>query len=485
MAFELRTFNNDIAIVGKLTIRDVFELGFSNTAGTDREVQAIGSGANINIKLVPKGTGKVTVPTGYATGVTDDSLINKVYADTHLLAKEASAILLAPTVTENNYAIVWDNTATKFTLAATASGVTYGSGLENVAGVIKLGTTPLDRPTDIIGAQILSLGTSGSKLTQLLGNTTGKIELIGGTNVSKLTLNGTSPIILEGGAALSSIIFDAAGAITLTDNQGGAGQRGLRGASDYAANITALDYTQKGYVDIKIGGKNVSVLINNPTVTQHGYAITWDNSNLVYTLSPVAGGANTYDALTDTPANKTGQALKFVRVNSGETGHEYVTLEDYISTPSDEYFVADGVEDTFILSEPNDLAIMLVEVGGIVQRRGVNYSKDDASKQVVFVSPPIAGQSIGVFYITDLLGGGGATRSTFVEWDATGDTIPIDADGIGSGVSGVILAGDQFYFGVGGGNLDAGLGVEFFPANTIITAKQNSPTLSTHYIYKA
>lgn len=36
------------------------------------------------------------------------------------------------------------------------------------------------------------------------------------------------------------------------------------------------------------------------------------------------GDGGTYDELTDTPANKTGSALKLVRVNATEDGHEYV-----------------------------------------------------------------------------------------------------------------------------------------------------------------
>lgn len=38
------------------------------------------------------------------------------------------------------------------------------------------------------------------------------------------------------------------------------------------------------------------------------------------------GGASTFLALTDTPANYTGSALKFVRVNAGETGLEFATV---------------------------------------------------------------------------------------------------------------------------------------------------------------
>lgn len=40
----------------------------------------------------------------------------------------------------------------------------------------------------------------------------------------------------------------------------------------------------------------------------------------------VPGVVATYDLLTDTPNSKIGNALKFVRVNAGETDHEYVTI---------------------------------------------------------------------------------------------------------------------------------------------------------------
>lgn len=41
----------------------------------------------------------------------------------------------------------------------------------------------------------------------------------------------------------------------------------------------------------------------------------------------VEGGITNFNALTDTPSNKTGSALKVVRVNAGETALEYATVE--------------------------------------------------------------------------------------------------------------------------------------------------------------
>lgn len=71
----------------------------------------------------------------------------------------------------------------------------------------------------------------------------------------------------------------------------------------------------------------------------------------------------------------------------------------------------------------------------------------------------------------------------FEEWDASGDTLPTDSDEIGSGDDGAILKGDRVYFTTAG-DFDTGLGSETFPAGTIATAKQNSPTLTSHWLLK-
>lgn len=64
----------------------------------------------------------------------------------------------------------------------------------------------------------------------------------------------------------------------------------------------------------------------------------------------------------------------------------------------------------------------------------------------------------------------------FEDWDASGDAMPTDADNLGSGEGGDILKGDRVIFTVGG--LIDGI---FWPVDSIGTAKQNSPTLDTHW----
>jgi hypothetical protein len=51
----------------------------------------------------------------------------------------------------------------------------------------------------------------------------------------------------------------------------------------------------------------------------------------------------------------------------------------------------------------------------------------------------------------------------FALWDATGNTLPVDADGVGSGEDGFLQPGDEFVFGPGGGTIDG----EFWPQDTI------------------
>jgi len=75
-----------------------------------------------------------------------------------------------------------------------------------------------------------------------------------------------------------------------------------------------------------------------------------------------------------------------------------------------------------------------------------------------------------------VIAGGSANRPAFADWDASVDAMPTDADGIGSGTTGAIVKGDQVIFTVAGN-----IGGEDWPINTVGTAKQNSPTLDTHW----
>lgn len=78
--------------------------------------------------------------------------------------------------------------------------------------------------------------------------------------------------------------------------------------------------------------------------------------------------------------------------------------------------------------------------------------------------------------VTQIGGSGTGLRPAFSDWDPSGDSMPLDADAIGSGTAGAILKGDQVIFTdvfPDGGN--------DWPIDTIGTAKQNSPTSTAHW----
>jgi hypothetical protein len=64
----------------------------------------------------------------------------------------------------------------------------------------------------------------------------------------------------------------------------------------------------------------------------------------------------------------------------------------------------------------------------------------------------------------------------FSDWDASGNTMPTNANNLGSGHDGDLLRGDRVIFTAAGT-----IGGEFWPEGTIATAKQNSPTLAAHW----
>lgn len=57
---------------------------------------------------------------------------------------------------------------------------------------------------------------------------------------------------------------------------------------------------------------------------QDNYVLTYDDGTGKISLEAVSAGSSTFDALTDTPVNKTGAGLDLLRINAGATAVEYV-----------------------------------------------------------------------------------------------------------------------------------------------------------------
>lgn len=71
-----------------------------------------------------------------------------------------------------------------------------------------------------------------------------------------------------------------------------------------------------------------SVPVNDDTMiiidSESGEMIRYIKWSTLVTL--LSGGASAFTDLTDVPASYTGEALKVVRVNAGETGLEFATI---------------------------------------------------------------------------------------------------------------------------------------------------------------
>jgi hypothetical protein len=103
---------------------------------------------------------------------------------------------------------------------------------------------------------------------------------------------------------------------------------------DHTADVT-VSFSTDLYISFSLGnsgspGSFHKCLLNvyddttSETYNEYNDKVSRDNDNLACDNPTGEGG--TYDELLDTPDNKTGSALKIVRINAAETGFEYVDL---------------------------------------------------------------------------------------------------------------------------------------------------------------
>lgn len=288
---EGQTIRNDLTVLGTHSIDEELYLGLSTTAGTDRTIEAIGSGSDIDILLLSKGIGTLKTRSNYAADVADDEdIINLAYHIGHISAKATSSLLQAPTATEDLHSIVWDETNQEYTLLDLGAGITADNGITKTSGNIQWGG-PLLQNTNITGAFAVNIGLNGDQITNFQVRASALVDIKGQGNTQLIT-SSTNSLQLIAGTVSSYLIINDDGAPIIRDNQAGASQRGLRGYHDYSANINSFDYTQKVYTDSHLVGKNISSVLATPTVTQHGYVIAWDDTNTRFNLVAQTGGGS-------------------------------------------------------------------------------------------------------------------------------------------------------------------------------------------------
>ncbi len=129
---------------------------------------------------------------------------------------------------------------------------------------------------------------------------------------------------------------------------------------DHSSAISVLQSdlsSLQAYVDTNLGTKLLSATAQNPTITEDGYVIKWDNASGLYILAPDGGSGGGSFILTDgngTTANGTAVDLGgILSLDTILTINNTSTLEDKKFTVLNNYSIGDGYDDvqSFIVSK--------------------------------------------------------------------------------------------------------------------------------------
>jgi len=163
----------------------------------------------------------------------------------------------------------------KVKLVASLEDITVNNALTLLNSYLQFGG-PLVQNTEVTEAYKLSFGIIGNRLKEFNANVNQKVELSFSDEIISANL-----LINNNGFLL---------------NDSTTTPKGLVGAADYSANYTNNTYVQKLYVDSHLVGKQISTILQNPTDTQNGYTVSWDQPNQKFTLTPgaqISAGADT------------------------------------------------------------------------------------------------------------------------------------------------------------------------------------------------
>jgi hypothetical protein len=151
----------------------------------------------------------------------------------------------------------------KIKVVASLGDATINNALTYENGVLQF-RGALVQNTEVWGNYTLNFGTTASKLNQF--------------NVQA----GSVSLESNNGSVENSIRLTSTGAVLTSTT---ANSKGLEGAIDFSANYTLLSFIQRGYADTKIVSRSISAILADPQPAQDGFAITWDDTNQVWTLT--------------------------------------------------------------------------------------------------------------------------------------------------------------------------------------------------------
>lgn len=273
--------------------------------------------------------------------------------------------------------------------AVFGSGGSSGGGTDTLQDV-------MDRGSTYSGSSFVDIDTSSffSLKAQDASNYGGAVLL------APYAGAGTGGVVLTYGTASGSKELSVSGNVNGILVNDGIDSIGMGYNSDYATNgISSFGdrwITDKGYSDSYIGGNAVNALVKAPTVTQDGYAITWNDTNSEYELTSVG--------------NSFGTDNQIPYVNAGGTDYDYGDL--YFNGTELSIGIAPlGSSRLTIFNSTRENGIQITNAYTSANARGIisTVNGSNANKNFGFyadVSNGGAGNAIG--YFAEAGGSGGA-----------------------------------------------------------------------------
>jgi len=276
----------------RLEIGGNFKLGEAAQSGSARTITADGSATDVGITITPKGAGAVVA--GSATvnvGNSGDTLIDNVSSSTNsaLTVRSkgtGSAVLRSPS---GNVVLSAGNSSEVVLGESTTSASTRIISVAGTPSNIDLVLEPKGTGT-VVSEANLTLGStslSGSSRTIQSGGSASDVSLVlASKGNGSVSLISTSPDYGSG----ANVVFIPNTVTPTTSSPTG-------GGTLYSSSKELIWFGSKSFNLVnQFVGKNINSVVANPTITEDGQGLIWDNTAGQYTLGTLvasAGGTNT------------------------------------------------------------------------------------------------------------------------------------------------------------------------------------------------
>jgi hypothetical protein len=323
-----------------------YYIGDGTTGSANRLLQTGGTGT-INLTVRTSGELKlqgdtITSPSPVILGQTlkfeDDTVSIDTIKDDDTFASPSTTAL----VTEEAIDTRIDTEVSALTAAISANNKTTGSGLNTLGSVFRLGGSTTVDATLTLGSGVTFSATSS---TASLG----------------VKYNEYASLVGPSGSILSNL--------TVFEIQDGV----LNYEIDQSGSYGLRSVTDKNYQDSTIGGNAIAAVVKNPTLSEDGYAITWNNASGWFELSSVGGGTATGNAATLDGFT----ADQFLRSDASDIATGIITFDRSASSS-----LSGSIGVQMKVSSDNSYGIINVNRDGVSDITGVSFWSTDSSAYI-------------------------------------------------------------------------------------------------------